>query len=279
MTLVKHPVHMVHGYTLSRSDAVALAERLRGPEARSLAKEADVAERRIDLVPRAAEVLELLLERMRPAQVEFSATGLREGYLYGRLDARERAKDPLLAAAATLSDREARNPAFCERLIPWSKRLFPRESAAAERLRRAACLLSDLGWREHPDYRAVQVFLRVLRFPFLGIDHEERVRLAASIFAAAGGKVGKSAPSPALELLDPAARRRAQTVGGALRLAYVVSGGAVPVLADSALTARGSRLTLSLRRRALPVSPNVETAFQRLLRAGGYAGGRIIPIP
>jgi hypothetical protein len=75
--------------------------------------------------------------------------------------------------------------------------------------------------------------------------------------------------------MDRDRRHRAAVLGAALRLAYVVSGGAVEVLADAALRPRRGRLDLVLRGKALPVSSNVESALKRLARAGGYTHGRI----
>ena len=45
-------------------------------------------------------------------------------------------------------------------------------------LRRTACQLSDVGSHDHPDYRAEQAFLRVLRQPGVGLDHHARAFLA-----------------------------------------------------------------------------------------------------
>jgi exopolyphosphatase/guanosine-5'-triphosphate,3'-diphosphate pyrophosphatase len=278
MALTSHPVHMVHGYSLGRADAQALAQELRGPHGRELAKLAGVAERRLDLLPRAATVLERLIARMRPHAVVFSATGLREGFLFEQLDRRVRAKDPLIAAAEELAAREARDPAFGVRLAEWTKPLFPREKPEETRLRTATCLLNDTGWREHPDYRAEQVFLRILRHPFLALGHEDRVMLAAALYVAAGGKLGKAAPNSALELLDRDRRHRAAVMGAALRLAYVVSGGAIAVLAHAQLTPRRGRLDLELKGKALPASPNVESALRRLVRAGNYRHGRVVGV-
>jgi exopolyphosphatase/guanosine-5'-triphosphate,3'-diphosphate pyrophosphatase len=276
MALTSHPVHIVHGYTLSRADATALALELRGPDGRSIAKLAGVAERRIDMLPHAAAVMERLMARMRPSEIVFSATGLREGFLYEHLAPRERSRDPLLAAAEAMAAREARDPDFGARLIPWTAPLFPRERNGDERLRRAICDLSDMGWREHPDYRAEQVFLRTLRHPFLAIGHEDRVMVAAALFVAAGGKLSKVAPASALALLDRERRHRASVLGAALRLAYAVSGAATGILAHTVLRPRRGRLDLVLRGRALPASPSVENALKRLARAGAYSHGRIV---
>ena len=70
------------------------------------------------------------------------------------------AQDPVIEAARELCVLRARSPQFAEELIAWSDALFQmlsiEETANETRLRHAACLLSDIGWRAHPDYRGEQ---------------------------------------------------------------------------------------------------------------------------
>ena len=55
------------------------------------------------------------------------------------------------------------------------------ETPAARRLREAACWLSDIGSHDHPEFRAEQAFLRVLRQPGIGLDHHARAFLALAM--------------------------------------------------------------------------------------------------
>jgi len=52
------------------------------------------------------------------------------------------------------------------------------ETDEEKRLRRAACLLSDIAWRAHPDYRAEQSHDMISNATFIGIDHPARAYLA-----------------------------------------------------------------------------------------------------
>src|SRR5262249_58150386 len=85
-----------------------------------------------------------------------SVLGVREGLLYSLLNARERARDPLISAAADLNVLRSRSPGHGEELIAWTDRFMAssglEETADERRLRHAACLLGDIGWRAHPDY-------------------------------------------------------------------------------------------------------------------------------
>ena len=121
-------------------------------------------------------------------------------------------------------------------LFHWVAPLFPDEAAEAERLRRAACLLSDVAWREHPDYRAEQAYLRLLRQPMEGADHQDRAFLALSCFVRYGGGLGNKAVDSVRELLPAKRQREAVVLGSALRLGYTLSGGTNEVLHQSRLT-------------------------------------------
>jgi exopolyphosphatase / guanosine-5'-triphosphate,3'-diphosphate pyrophosphatase len=263
-----YPIHMVHGYALARKDAANFASVVRGLGPQSLERIQSIPERRRELLPLGAAVLAELVSRIKPARVVFSAAGLREGFLFSRLDAKERDKDPLLVACEALAAREARDPALGARIEPWSRPLFPGETAREARVRRAACILSDIGWREHPDYRAPQIFRRMLHHPFLGLDHRDRVTLAIALFVRLGGKLGSAAQlDPATGLLDETGKNRALAIGSALRLAYAVSGGAADILAESELRVQGKRVELVLSGKALPEGPQVAKSFRQLLRA------------
>ena len=116
-------------------------------------------------------------------------------------------------------------PRFAARLARWTDRLFPGEVPADRRLRLAVCALSDIAWRDHPDVRAEESFRRLLQFPFIGIDHAERVFMALAIHARYAGAADARWLEPAVSLLSPSLRRRAMILGRTLLLGYRFSGG------------------------------------------------------
>ena len=120
-----------------------------------------VNEARRPLLAYAALVLEHIVRIARPRDIVISALGVREGLLYSELPARERAKDGLIAAAQELNLLRSRSPEHGQELIRWTDRFMAllgtrRDAPRSERLRHAACLLADIGWRAHPDYRGEQ---------------------------------------------------------------------------------------------------------------------------
>ena len=239
-----YPLRVIHHYRLRRRELAEFAMPIarRGPD--SPARLAGVPRRRLDLLPFAALAMARLLRAAKPSHVLFSALGLREGLAHARLPAQCRAGDPLAAACRDIAARAARFPALGAELAEWTAPLFPGESAAERRLRHAACLLGDIGWRVHPDHRAEQACTEVLYAPALYGDHAERAFLARAVFARYGGRGGGGAVA-AERLLAPEEVARARIVGASARLGGTLSGGVSGVI---------QRFPLSLDRRALRLS-------------------------
>jgi exopolyphosphatase/guanosine-5'-triphosphate,3'-diphosphate pyrophosphatase len=155
-------------------------------------------------------------------------------------------QDPVLAASRELGQRDGRDPGMPAALDLWTAPLFPGETADAMRLRQAACFLSDVGSHDHPEYRAEQSFLRVLRQPGVALDHHGRAFLALTIAIRYEADPTAGFLAPAQQLLDAAAVMRAGVLGHAMRLAYVLSAGTPALLAETSLSRSASRLLLRL---------------------------------
>ena len=268
------PVGVVHGHTVETAEIRAFAKSLWQPKASSKAGSAlaAVPVRRARTLPAAALVLDRTLKRLAPEKVVFSALGLREGWLYAQLPEAERYRDPLIEGAQMVGLPLARVPGFPAALVPWTEDLFPGETPAETRLRIAACALSDMAWRDHPDLRASEMFRRLLQFPFIGIEHPERVFLAAAMHARHAGKPDDPVLSPAIELLSRAARKRALILGRALVLAYRLSAGVPSVLQSSRLRIGPDSLRLEVGRAARV--PDSEVVGDRLNALAAALGAK-----
>ncbi|MEO1092693.1 MAG: Ppx/GppA phosphatase family protein [Pseudomonadota bacterium] len=270
MAAVAAPVHVVHGYAIDGDDARAFAKELRRMPADEVQALPGIPSRRASTLQAAALVLERLLKRLRPDRVVFSALGLREGWLYSQLDEAERYRDALVEGARELGQAVARVPDFGAALVRWTDELFPGETDADRRLRVAACALSDVAWRDHPDLRALESFRRVLQFPFVGIEHRERVFLAAAVHARYRGNGDGPELEPVLALLTPSERRRAQILGRMMLLGHRLSA-SVPAILDSAeLVIEAEQLRLVVREAArIPDGEAVQGRLDLLAKAIG----------
>ena len=279
MTMEKAPVPVVHGYRLETAELRRFAKSLLKMSPSKLASLPGIAERRVRTLPAAAMALDRVLKRLAPERVVFSALGLREGWLYAQLSKAEQYRDPLVEGARLIGLPLARVPAFAPALVTWTAELFSGEAPADTRLRVAACALSDLAWRDHPDLRAEDCFRRLLQFPFIGISHEERVFLAAVIHARYLGKPDDRWLSPAINLLSPTARKRAQILGRALLLAYRLSGSVPEVLAGSRLRLTPESLRLEVGKAArVPDSEVVSDRLKLLAIAFGLKRWEVVEV-
>ena len=245
ITQTSYPLTLLHHYTISREEARDLAGLVATASRRQLEKLPGIPRRRIDDLPFAAVVLRRLLRATGVRRVVFSANGLREGWYMRHLSPGQHDADPLLAAGHDYARRFARDPALPPALIRWTDPLFPGDTQEARRQREAACWMSDIGSRDHPEYRAEQAFLRILRQPGIGLDHPARAFLALTLALRYEAEFDAPFLRPALLLLAPEAVRRATILGVALRLAYTLSAGTAELLAGTRLVP-GLHLTLQL---------------------------------
>jgi len=241
-----YPLHVVHHYTLGRDEARDLTGVITALPRRSLERIPGVPRRRIDALPYAAVVLRRLLRVTQCRRVVFSANGLREGWYWNQLPEAQRREDPVVTAGRDLGLAYGRHPDTPPALIRWTTPLFADETGYEHRLREAACWASDIGAPEHPDYRAEQAFLRMLRQPGIGLDHHARAYLALVLALRYDADPAAPFTAPARALLDVGTARKAERLGIALRLAYTLSAGTPDLLARTGLRVETSRLVLRL---------------------------------
>ncbi len=246
MEHTRYPLHIVHYYTLARGEAEAFFDIIGRLSRKSLDRITTISKKRLEMVPLAALILRRLIAVAGPRQVTFSAFGLREGYAHGLIPQAERSSDPLIAAAIAIARTESRFAPDGDRLQEWTSRLFPDLPERSRRLHRAACWLADIGWIEHPDYRAEQAFARSLRMPFAAISHRDRVFVAAVLHTRYGGSADDPVRDATRPLLDAPAAAEVRTLGLALRLAYTMCGGVIELLSDTWLGREGDTLILEI---------------------------------
>jgi len=246
-----YPLHVMHGYAIPAGEALEFAKLVHRVDVDTLSHIEVVANARRPLLPYAALVLEYVLRVGKPRQVVFSALGVREGLLYSLLKHKEREKDALIEAARQLNQLRSRSPRHGDELLGWTDRFMVSsgldETAEERRLRHAACLLADIGWRVHPDYRGEQSLNVIAHAGFTAIDHPGRAYLALAVFYRHVGLVMDDELSPRLrELTSTRMIDRARVLGAALRLAYVVSAAMPGVLIKTSLAVERHRLALRL---------------------------------
>ena len=268
MKLLGHPLPIVHQHRIERDRLGELAEIARRESVASLKARTGLSTNRIASLPVATTLLDALIGIIDPARVVVSSFGLREGMLYRDLDEETRAEDPLLAAALEVGDRLGRFGDHGAALDAWIDPLFPDEPAEWQRLRLAACLLGDIAWNAHPDFRAERAVDLAIHGNWVGIDAHGRAMLGRALCIAFGGDGGFN--KQLLALLKPGEDERASAWGRAIRLAQRLSGGTEALLRKSSLQLRDRRVVLTLqpRYRQLASGP-VERRLQQLAKGLG----------
>ena len=245
-----YPLHVMHHYTIEPGEAADFSRMVARRDIDSLDSIEVVSSNRRALLPYGAAVMEQVIKVMQPSEIVMSALGVREGLLYDLLDDRERALDPLIAACGELADLHSRSPRHVRELPPWTEKVFAAigfdETAEEARLREAACLLADIGWRTHPEYRGEQSFNLIAHAAFIGIDHPGRAYLALANFYRHEGLIAEALSPRIRELAPTRLMERARALGATLRVAYLISGAMPDVVGRTRIERRGKTLTLVL---------------------------------
>jgi exopolyphosphatase / guanosine-5'-triphosphate,3'-diphosphate pyrophosphatase len=262
MLFEDYPLHMLQHYTIPNARALDLCGVLAKQGRKSLERLTAVSRRRMELLPYGAVVLHRLLSAAKFKEVVVSANGVREGLMFQKLSAEERAKDPLIDFVTIENARRSRFPAHALEMFHWATPLFSDENAEQRRLRLAVSLLSDLGWRAHPDYRARGTYSEVLNLPFWGTDHRARAFIAAAIFHRYSGDGDIPGALRVQGLLDKQGEKRALRIGLAARVAFDLSASAAGELVHYRLRLTPSKVILEVPSRRSAIAD--ETVSKRM---------------
>ncbi|WP_139282502.1 exopolyphosphatase [Pseudoxanthobacter soli] len=245
-----YPLHVMHQYSIPAGEALEFCRAVARGTIETIDSVEVVSRQRRSLLPFGAVVLSQIILAARPKSVIISALGIREGLLYERLDDRERKRDPLLAACEELSLLRSRSPRLATELGEWTGHVFEAmglaETAEERRLRIAACLLSDIGWRAHPDYRGEQSLALISNASFTGVDHHGRAYLAMAVYFRHFGLVDDALSPRLRELVSTRLKERARCLGAALRLASVLTATAPGVINRIRVDASSERMLLRI---------------------------------
>ena len=254
MAQSNYPLRVMQGYSVPAAQAVALCESIRrAKKVSDIPFISEIAKARREVVPYGALVLEKLLRAMGSSHVVFSVFGIREGLLFSLLPEYERNKDPLLSFCEDYAQLRSRSLDHARELCAWTDALFTgnamAETGEERRLRYAACLLSDIGWRAHPDYRGEQSLNVIAHSGLAGIDHPGRMFLALSVYFrhnGSGEEDGDHLSQSLKAATDKRSQKRARIIGAAVRTAHMLSIGRPGVIDECPLSYEGDALVLKL---------------------------------
>jgi exopolyphosphatase/guanosine-5'-triphosphate,3'-diphosphate pyrophosphatase len=227
MLTTGYSLNVMHHYELGVESSADFLDQVARGDIDKMRGVGRISKSRRALLPYGAAVLREIIRLMKPGRIVVSALGVREGYLYSLLGEDERRKDPLISAAEELAVLRARSVTHARELAAWTSEAFEvfglDESEDEARYRQAACLLADIGWRAHPEYRGIQSLNIIAHASFIGVDHPGRAFIAlANMFRHEG--VFEDAVSPEMSALaGPRHLERARILGALLRVVYLLS--------------------------------------------------------
>ncbi len=223
-----YPLKVLHHYDIPRTAAQGMSALVSGLSAETLREIKVISKGRNETLPYGALVLDRLLHLAKPWNVVVSAFGVREGLLFSKLPKKARARDPLLEACKDYANLRARSPEHAKELCAWTDQLFGDdgldETPRQQVLRHASCMLADLGWRVHPDYRGDRTLTIISQGAFVGVTHPERAFLALTVYFRYEGVWKDKPPSAVRQIVPDDLAQRARIISAAHRLAYLVSG-------------------------------------------------------
>ena len=251
MIYTSYPLRFIDNYTLDVSQAVDFINFVKQPSATETLPYEEISKGRRESVVYGACALKELIKKIKPSKVIFSGYGVREGLLYNLLPEQERLKDPLYAACYDLAILRARSPQNAEELCSWTDKLFEsldaNESKQEKNLRYAICLLSDIAWRIHPEYRGRHSISMIAQSAFAGVSHMDRIYIALGVFFRHEGRHRNRKLPEISALLDEKRIEKARILGLAIRLANIISANMPGILHNTPLVRdKSGKLILTL---------------------------------
>jgi exopolyphosphatase/guanosine-5'-triphosphate,3'-diphosphate pyrophosphatase len=114
-------------------------------------------------------------------------------------------------------------PGSGKALYRFLEPIFRGQNDARIRLVKAACLLHDVTWRAHPDYRAEVCFDNATRANLGGLNHRERVFLGLSLLHRYKNNREGTSFAPLFGLLSEKEINDAEVLGKAMRFGAMFS--------------------------------------------------------
>jgi exopolyphosphatase/guanosine-5'-triphosphate,3'-diphosphate pyrophosphatase len=232
MHMTDYPLPIVHGYVMPVETAQRVVRGLAHLDKTRLKEVPSLSSSRAASLPDAAALLALVARELGSTGFITSAYGLREGVLHRNLPADVRDMDPLICATREEGSRLGRFPEHGDLLDRWIAPLFADEDAADARLRHASCLLADVGWRAHPEFRGERGLETALHGNWVGIDARGRAMMAQALYISFGAD---GEPEIIGQLATPEDRAKALRWGLAMRLGQRLSGGVATPLKSSSI--------------------------------------------
>ena len=266
----RYPLKVLHEYRMTQESVFETVKWILSKDIKKLGTVSGLSKSRLRLVPIAARILRSLTRELKPRSIFLSSYGIREGLLYEQMPYKLKRLDPLLEACRLDEEQNARFPGFGSELYRFIKPIFKDVSNERIRLIKSACLLHDVNWRAHPDYRAEVCFDNATRANLGGLTHMERIFLGVSLLYRYKDSRKYTAYQKVLSLLSANELREAEILGKAMRFGATFSrlGDHIPAKLEWDPKQNLVKLTLKMKSKPL-YGEIVDKRFSSLAKALG----------
>lgn len=274
INMVDYPIRTIDHYRIDGSKAMDFAQLISKQNQASMEKIMGLPRKRIKDLGVASVVMLELFKRIKPSNVYFSGTGLREGLLFEQMPEKTPEEDVLILSCIKYVSRNSRfnDMKDFEHLFEWIKDLFEGQDFKIMRWLKASCYLSDISLYEHDEYQADHAFQRLLVMPFYGITHEGRAFLALTQYVRYNGYLkrnfrskGKSEINRISQMiLDSKTVDLTLIAGLALHMAYILTGGNLRLLDNSRFVVEDRYLKFEMKNGEKIV--NIDSAYEVLTK-------------
>jgi exopolyphosphatase/guanosine-5'-triphosphate,3'-diphosphate pyrophosphatase len=247
MARKNYPLKVIHNYKVPAEDFLNTVQIVSRMSQDSLVKIPGISIKRSDSLPYAALVLERIIKKGNPENIVFAASGVREGVLFSQLTRHKKTEDGLISGCIEMMSRIMRNPEYGYELAEWMAPLFPEESPQSERLRIAACILSEISCYENTEYRAELAYRKVLDSSLIALSHKDRVFVAKALYCRYSTYPDEYILSTMQSLLSAQKIQMAQVIGSAMRLGRSLSCSNLGILKNTRLKISGDKLILDIK--------------------------------
>ncbi len=265
-----YPLHVQHEYRMTPQGIQDTVKFIADHTPEQMRAMTGIGEARMALVPLASLVLRQVVRKFKPRDIAISSYGIREGLLYEQMPQRLRDRDPLIEACRWAEQKDARFPGFGRALYQFLLPLFKNDGEKRLRIIRAACLLHDVSWRAHPDYRHEACFDNATRANLGGLTHSERVFMGLALLHRYKNSRSGSRLEATVALLDEKEIKQAEILGRAMRFGAMFSAEKPGSLGELRWFPKKKLLELWLTRHAEELFGEVaQSRFQSLVSALG----------
>ncbi|WP_336279346.1 exopolyphosphatase [Bartonella sp. CB175] len=250
MVTKHYPLPVMHGYEVDAVEMKRFLSLVASGNIDDIKGISAISKNRRQLLSYGAIILIELIQCMGFEKIIFSGTGVREGFLYSLLPQAVRISDPLIAACTEMAILRARSPRQAEELIDFTTNAFKSfgvlETENECRYRKAACLLADIGWRIHPDYRGNEAANQIALGSYPGISHDGRIYVALAVFFRNTGLlIGEEVPAT-FQLASRNTVEKARILGGVMRIANLFSASVEGVLPNLSWHKKSDHIVLKI---------------------------------